>query len=109
MQSNKSFLQLLLSNNDKRQQNGLMQTISLEQLNVLGEIFYNLLNIVPLDKKEEKIVKKKKKILQKLSLLSKSYNSRRKLLLANKSALLKTLLSFKDKLLHVINSLPLLS
>lgn len=109
MQSNKSFLHLLLSNTDKKQQNGLMQTITLEQINALGEIFYNLLNIVPLTKKEEHLIKKRKKLLQKLSLISKSYNSRRKLLVSNKSSLLKTLLYFKDKLLHVLDSQPLIS
>lgn len=107
LQNNSSFLRLLLTNTDKRQQHSLVQTISAEQLNALTEIFYNLLNIVSMDKKDEKLIKKSRKLMQKISLITKSYNSRRKVLISNKSTLLKILLHFKDKLLGVLNSQPL--
>lgn len=107
LQQSQSFLTLLLNNKDKRQQYALVQTITVDQLNALTEIFYNLLNNVPLDKKEEQMVKKKRRIMQKLSLISKSFNSRRKVLVSNKSTFLKILLHFKDKLLEVLHSQPL--
>lgn len=113
IQNNTSFLKLLLNSEDKAQQRALLQSITAEQLNALGEIFYNLLNIVPLDRKGERMIKrkdKKRKLLQNLSLINKkTYNSRRKLLKSNKSMVFRILLHFKDKLLQLIDSQPLVA
>lgn len=107
LNKNKAYLNLLLSNTDKRQQNALIHSITHEQLNALGEIFYNLLHIVPMNKEEEKIVKKSRKITHKLSLISKAYTTRRKVLLGNKLRLLRLLLHFKAKLLPLLDAIPL--
>lgn len=101
---NKSFLTLLLEGTDKRQQRALVQTITHEQLGALGEIFYNLIHIVPMDKAEEKVVKKSRKILQRMSAISKSAVSRRKLLKSNNAQLMKILHHFSDKLIPVIRA-----
>ena len=101
---NKSFLTLLVEGSDKRQQRALVQTITREQLDALGEIFYNLIHIVPMDKSEEKVVKKSHKILQRMSAISKSAVSRRKLLKSNSAKFMKILHHFSDKLIPVIHA-----
>lgn len=107
LHANNAFISLLLDTADKRQQKALLQTITHKQLNALGEIFYNLLNIVPMSKEDEKLIKKSRHLSQKLSLISKSFNSRRKLVLSNKAKILKVLLHFKANLLKLLHSQPL--
>lgn len=111
VQNNTPFLKLLLTTEDKQQQRALLQSATVDQINALGEIIYNLINIVPLDKKGERLVNRKshRRLLRNLSLINKPYKSRRNLLRSNKSALHKILLHFKDKLLHVIDSQPLVA
>ena len=107
LSENRSFLTLLLEKGDKGQQRALMQTITNNQLDAIGEIFYNLIHIVPIDKSEEKIIKRSRKILQRVSAISKSAPSRRKLLKSNRVKFLKILHQFSDRLLGVIRASPL--
>ena len=104
---NRSFLTLLLEQGDKGQQRALIQTITNSQLDAIGEIFYNLIHIVPVNKSEEKVVKRSRKILHRLSAISKSPASRRKLLKGNRVKFLRILHHFSDRLLDVIRASPL--
>lgn len=106
---NKAFLTLILEAGDKRQQKALLQTITDNQLEAIGEIFYNLIHIVPVKKSEEKLIKKSRKLLQRMSVISKSSRSRRKLLQSNRVKLISILHHFSDKLLQVLHSMPLQS
>ena len=77
---NKAFLELLLSTS-KKQAVSLLQTTTKEQLLLLSEIFFNILNL-PLPKTARQYVTKKKKLIQRLA--SKKTNKSQKLSLIKK-------------------------
>ena len=97
---NKAFVHLLLSTNNT-QQKSLINSITSPQVDTITEILYNLLHVVPLTSEEEKIVKQRRRKLEKLALISRSLKFRKSLILKHKIQLLKLLLHFKDKLLEV--------
>jgi len=98
---NKPFLSLLLTTNAK-QQLSLLKSITPDQLDSVGEVLHNIFHVVPLTREEGKFIKKRRKTIEKLIILSRSVKFRKTLLIKYKTQLLKTLLHFKAKLLSVL-------
>lgn len=93
---NKSFLDLLLSTSTE-QALSLLQTVTKDQLLLLSEIAKNIL-VLPLPKRGQLYVNKKKKLFVRLA--DKKLSRTKKLSLVHKNAryLLNTLLSLKAQL-----------
>ena len=95
------YLQLLLSS-DYNQQKALLFTASLNQLDVLSEIFHNFL-ILPLTQEEKSFLKGRKQLVEKLADITKSYRFRKSLINKHYRQVLKSLLFFKERLLSVLS------
>ena len=100
LSKHKSFLKLLLTT-DKSQARALMETINKEQVEVLVEIFINLLKLdVPTNTKS--LLKKRKRLISKL--VNKRINVSTKLSAIRRHfrQVHNTLLSVKNKLLQLL-------
>ena len=97
---NKNFLGLILSTNTI-QAKGLLNTISSDQLRLIEEIAYNLLNL-PLSEKEKNIVKNQKSFIRKLSNKKIKVSEKKKIIRRYKTKLLNILLILKLKLLSLL-------
>ena len=94
------FLRLFL-NTEPYQQKALLFSITPEQLDVLSEIFHNLLTL-PLTQEESRFVKRREEVISKLANISKSVRSRRQAVNKHTRQILTVLGLFKDKILSVI-------
>ena len=97
---NKHFIFLFL-NTSKQQQKVLFETLTNNQILVVSEICYNLLKL-DLDDKTQQIVKKRKKILQKISNHKLTLKNKKKIIIKHYKQLNDILLFIKDKLLELI-------
>ena len=97
---NKHFINLFL-NTSKQQQKALFETITNNQILVVSEICYNLLKL-ELNGETQQIVKKRKKILQKISNHKLTIKNKKKLIVKHYKQLNVILLTVKDKLLELI-------
>ena len=98
------FLSLLL-NTDKKQRAALFQSLTNQQTDALGEIFHNLIKVVPLTKDEQKLLRRKPFL--RLVGTTKTATSRRKSLVKKHSRqIADLLLSFGDKILEVARLSP---
>jgi hypothetical protein len=100
IQQNLDYLKLLLST-DTIQQRALISTITPEQVDVLSEIFHNLLTL-PLTPAENKFVKARGLIIKKLGDTSKTQRYHKSQLNKHSRQVVKTLIYFKDKLWRVL-------
>lgn len=100
--NNADFFRLFLQTH-LPQQKALMSTLSQEQIDLLSEVIFNILNRMPLPDKVQKALKRKK-FLVFISLLKHSVSSRRKRLQANQLRFIKVLLEHRDNLLKVVNA-----
>lgn len=93
---NRTFLELLLSTSSE-QALVLLSTATKEQLLLLSEIFFNLLRL-PLPRKAQYLVKKRKRLLERL--VKAKANQRQRSLLVRKHSkfILQLLLSVKQQL-----------
>lgn len=98
---NSIFIKLLLDTS-KEQVRVLLQSITNRQILAISEICYNLLTIT-LDKTTKLLIKKRQKILKKLSNKKISLMNKRKLIRKHYIQLSHTLLHVKDKLLTVLS------
>ena len=99
------FLHLLIGT-DKRQRAALMSSLTSAQVDLLGEIFHNLIKVLPLNKAERKKVQRKSYLRSLAS--TKTAVSRRKSQIKKHSKQISDLiLGFGDKLLEVARLSPL--
>ena len=96
----KHFLHLLLSTS-RLQALALLLTVTDEQIKVLTEIAYNLLQL-PLTEKEKEIFQKRYKIFKKLSNKNTGKKSKYQLIKHYRKVILDTLLLFKHKLIEIL-------
>ena len=94
------FLHLLLTT-DSKQQKALINTISSDQVDLVSELLYNVINVVELSKKQRGVVKTKTKSL-KAAANPKLTNKRRKtIIIKHKIQLLKLVKLLKDELIPI--------
>lgn len=97
IKNNVDFFRLLLQT-QLPQQKALLQSLTPEQVDLLTEIVWNLLNSVPLPDKEKKGLQRKK-YLKDISLLKRSHKYRKRRLNANKKQIIKILNTYMQPLL----------
>ena len=100
--NNADFLRLLLQTH-LPQQRALMSSLSQDQVDLLSEVIFNLLNVVPLPDKSRKALKRKK-FLVFISQLKRAVGGRRKKIQAKQQPIIKILLEYRHKLEQVINA-----
>ena len=93
------FLYLLFSA-DTKQRKALLSTLSDDQVNVISEIVFNLLEKVPLNQSDTKLFKRKP-YLQKLATIKTSVNRRRNLLKKYSKQISQILAHFSENILKV--------
>ena len=86
------------------QQAAVINTITPEQTEVLTEIFHNL-QILPVNREEQKVLKKYKHIISVIAKADKSVRTRRRVIKKHKRIILQTLGLFREKLLDVVQQL----
>lgn len=94
---NNAFLKLLISSQDKKQQEALLKTVTESQNKSLTEIFHNFIQL-PLNEYESKIIKRNIKLVKILANPNKSYRVKRRLLFKNKKVIFHILASFQNQL-----------
>jgi hypothetical protein len=100
LEKHKSFIFLLLTTT-KVQSRSLLDTITDEQINVLGEIFRNLLQL-PLPTGAKTLVHRRKALFNKLANTSVKPGSKYKLIFKHKNQILHTLQTVKKQLLDLL-------
>ncbi len=100
----KHFVLLLLDKStSKEQAKALLETATLDQVNAVSEITYNLLSgNLPLNSKVNSILKKRKRVLNKLANKSISQKERSCIILQHTRLILDTLLLNKSILLRLL-------
>ena len=101
IKNNADFFRLLLQTHPA-QQKLLLQSVSAAQTDLLTEIAWNLLHVVPLPPKEKKALARKK-FLRELSVLKRSSKYRQKRVTANKVQIIKILQTYAAKLVELAN------
>lgn len=101
IRENSSYLNLLLSE-EKKQREALLKTISKKQVEVLTEIFHNLIQL-PLVGKDLKLVRKRVKFINFLGKVSKNSTAKARYINKNKTQVLNILLHFKEQLKSLYN------
>ena len=100
LQKHKNFMELLLTTH-KNQARALIETITKEQLNLIIEIFFNLLKLnVPSETKI--LLKRRARLVSKLTNRRLSISTKQALVSRHFHQLYHTLLSVKGKLLQLI-------
>ena len=97
---NRTFLQLLLTTH-LSQQKALLDTASPQQIDLISELLYNILYVVPLSEKERKSLQRKR-FLKDVSKIKRSANFRRKKVRARKAELLKLLHQYSKNILSLL-------
>ena len=98
------FLSLLLDT-DKKQRAAIFQTLTKSQTDALGEIFHNLIRVLPLAKEEQKLLKRKP-FLRLVATTKTSPSRRKSILKKHYKQVIDLLLSFGDKILEVARLSP---
>ena len=101
MRGNNSFLKLLISSQDKNQQEALLKTITESQHRVLTEIFHNFIQL-PLNERDSKIIKKNIKLVKLLANPNKSYRVKRHLFFKHKRFIFHILATFQNQLIALL-------
>lgn len=99
--TNQYFIKLLLDTTNE-QSRALFQSITNKQILVISEICFNLL-LISVDKSTQLIIKKRKKILEKLSNKKISLLNKKRIIKKHYIQLRHTLLHIKDKLLELLS------
>ena len=99
--TNQYFIKLLLDTTNE-QSRALFQSITNKQIQVISEICFNLL-LISVDKSTQLIIKKRKKILEKLSNKKISLLNKKRIIKKHYIQLRHTLLHIKDKLLELLS------
>ena len=94
---NSPFLKLLISSQDRKQQDALLKTLTENQNKALTEIFHNFIQL-PLTEYESKIIKRNIKLVKVLANPNKSYRVKRRIIFKNKKVILHILSSFENQL-----------
>ena len=80
-----------------------MSSLSQAQVDLLSEVIFNLLNVVPLSDKARKTLKRKKFLVY-ISQLKRAVGARRKKLQAKKVQIIKILSEYRHELVKVVNA-----
>ena len=99
------FLHLLLGT-DKRQRAALIGSLTNGQVDLLAEIFHNLIKVLPLDKAERKRLQRKN-YLRTLATTKTAVTRRKAHIKQHSKQISDLLLGFGDKLLEVARLSPL--
>jgi hypothetical protein len=97
---NAYFINFLLQTIYK-QQSDLLNSITLEQVEAITEIFHNL-QILPLSEEENTILRKYTRIFKVIGQPDRNVKTRRALIKKHKRIVLQTLTAFRNKLLEVV-------
>ncbi len=100
LKENENYLKLLLSTSNQ-QQKALLETITDKQVDLLTEVIYNLLHVVPIPSRERNSLLRKK-ILKELAKVTCSHKYRRMRVRVNKKLIVDTLLRYSDQLLNTV-------
>ena len=101
LRDNAAFLKLFL-NTSKEQRYALLASSSLEQLDVLREIFTNLKKL-PLSDTEKKFISRRSKLIDRLTdFANLNITERRELYWESRERLIKLILPFKQKLIGLL-------
>lgn len=100
LNSQSDFLSLLLKTG-KQQRRAILDTLSDSQLNLLGEIFYNLINTFPISQSEKNSLSKKR-FVKVLTDFKKRPKLRHTVAKKNKKQIEDILLKYKDNLLSLV-------
>ena len=95
------FLSLILKA-EKPQRRAILDTLSHDQLDFLGEIFHNLIHNFPIPQSEKKKLQKKQYI-KLLTNLKKSHRIRIKAVKKNKKHIDETLIKYRNKLIKLVS------
>ena len=96
----KHFLQLLL-NTTPLQAISLILTATDDQIIAISEIAYNLIQL-PLKGKEKDLIKKRQKILKKISNKNLTLKKKQELIQRHRKIIINILLFFKQKLIELL-------
>ena len=100
LESQNDFLSLILKTG-KQQRKALLDTLTHEQIDLLGEIFFNLINNFPISEQERKTLNRKK-FIKILTDFKKKHSSRNSTIKKNKKYIADLLMKYKDNLLTLI-------
>ncbi len=100
LKENENYLKLLLSTSNQ-QQKALLETITDKQVDLLTEVIYNLLHVVPIPSRERNSLLRKK-ILKELAKVTRSHKYRHMRVRVNKKLIVDTLLRYSDQLLNTV-------
>lgn len=100
LSENGSYLKLLLESHPK-QQKALLDTASKQQVDLLSEILYNLLYVVPIDEAHRKRLLKKS-YLKDIAKHNRSYAYRKRRIITRKLDLIKLLMTYSHELLQLL-------
>ena len=99
IRDNSSFFRLMLSTH-LAQQKALLDTISEKQTNLISELLFNLLFVLPLKEKEQKALRRKQ-YLKDLSKIKRSFKYRKSKIKVYKTQLVKLLDTYKTQLMDM--------
>ena len=94
------FLSLLLKT-EKNQRKALLSTLSQPQVDLLSEVFYNLINNFPIPQSDKKSLSKKK-FVKVIADLKKSYKLRNSTVKKHKKQVEQILIKYRNNLLTLI-------
>lgn len=99
IRDNLAFLRLLLTTHVS-QQKALLDSISESQANLISELLFNLLFVLPLNDKQQKALRRKQ-YLKDLSKIKRSFKYRKAKIKVYKNQLVKLLDTYKSQLLDL--------
>lgn len=100
---NKCFLHLLYTT-EPTQQKALLKTITIRQVSVIGEIFFNLLHNVRLTTKQRSVINLRRRVLSKIANGDIPIKLRRNYIDNHPRIVLQTLLLVKSELLDLLET-----
>ena len=101
IRKNTSFLSLLLTTHPT-QQKALLDSVTESQANLISELVFNLLFVLPLKAKEQSSLRRKD-FLKDLSKIKRSFKYRKAKIKTYKKQLLKVLDTYKTQLLDMVH------
>lgn len=101
LRENEHYVRLLLSTTPS-QQKALLDSVTDEQLDLLTEVLYNLLYVVPINQRERSAMLRKQ-AWKELAKISRSRKYRRVRVKANRKRLLDILIKYSKELITMLN------
>ena len=100
IKDNLSFFRLLLET-DTAQQKAILDTITERQANLISELVFNLLHVLPIQAKARKSLQRKT-FLKDIAKIQRTYKYRKSRIRKNRAQLVRLLETYKQELLQLV-------